>query len=227
MKNLRIVSVSVFLLSVAPVFAGLNSAVIVLPSENIRSAPAVTLVQPADYLCAIITIRSTSRDPERQANAMRETLQRVTSIVEKSSRYQLHQGAVHLAGGYSSSFSFSKAGAGPASLQTSMRILCPLGGNADIFETMKQLRKFIAGFQPAEETDLQVASMTLAVAAPEQYRERLLALIADQSRSVQQTLGARSVAIDGLQNAVVVRQVDDANVEIFIDYLLSATVDTR
>jgi hypothetical protein len=217
-----------FFAGALPVFAGLNSAVIVLPAESPRGAPAVSLVQPADYLCAVVTIRSTSKDPERQANAMRETLQRVTAAVEKSSQFQLHQGAVHLAGsGTNLSSMFSKAGAGPASLQTSLRVLSPLAGSPDIFEAMKQLRRFIASFSPAEDTDLNVTSMSLAVAAPEQYRERLLALIADQLRGVQQVFGARTVAIDGLQNAIVVRQVDDANVEIFIDYLMSATIESR
>src|SRR5689334_14807157 len=50
------------LASVVPAFAGLNSAVIVLPSESGRGAPAVSLVQTADYLCAIVTLRTTVGD---------------------------------------------------------------------------------------------------------------------------------------------------------------------
>ena len=103
------------LVSATPVFASLNSAVIVLPSDTNRSAPAVCLIQPADYLCAVLLIRSTAKDPEKQAAAMRETLQRITALVEKSPRFQLHQGAVHLANGANGGVLFSKAGTGPAS----------------------------------------------------------------------------------------------------------------
>ena len=209
-----------------PAFAGLNSAVIVLPAENARPAPAVNLVQPADYLCAVVTLRTTAKDADRQSAAMRESLQRITAAIEKSPRFQLHQGAARFAGGGSSLYS-SKAGSGPASLQTSLRLLAPLQGNTDVFETMRQLRRFIAGLVPADDTELNVLSISLAVTEPEQYRARLLALIADQARSIQQNFATRSIIIDGLQNPVVVRQLDDSNVELFVEYQLSATLEAR
>lgn len=207
--------------------AGLNSAVIVLPSDSARNAPAVSIVQPADYLCAVITLRTTAKDPDRQSNAMREGLQRVRSNVEKSPRFQLHEGPVRFANGSISPAYSSKVGSGPSGLQTSLRILSPIEGNPDVLETMKQLRRFIAGFSTLEDAELNVVSISLAVTAPEQFRERLLTSIADQSRLIQRHLGARSVIIDGLQNPVSVRQVDDANIELFIDYQMSATLEMR
>jgi hypothetical protein len=215
-----------FVVSAVPAFAGLNSAVIVLPTDGGRSAPAVCLVQPADYLCAILTLRTTAKDPDRQSTAMRESLQRITAAIEKSPRFQLHQGAVRFAGTNSSLYS-SKTGTGPASLQTSLRVLHPLQGTTDVFEEMRLLRRFIGTLSPADDTELSVVAITLAVAEPEQYRARLLALIADQSRAIQQNFGARTIIIDGLQNPVVVRQVDDSNVELFLDYQLSANLETR
>ena len=223
MKSLHLA----FLLAGAtPVFAGFNSAVIVLPSETGRSAPAVCIVQPADYLCAVVTLRTTAKDADRQSTAMRESLRRLTEAIQKSPRFQLHQGALRVAGGGSAVFS-SKAGTGPASLQTNLRVLYPLQGDIDIFESMKHLRQFISALSPAADTELSIVSMSLAVAEPEQYRARLLALIADQSRAIQQNFSARTVIIDGLQNPVSVRQVDDSNVELFVDYQLSANLDTR
>ena len=212
------------LAAAVPAFAGLNSAVIVLPTENTRSAPAVNLVQPADYLCAVVTLRTTAKDVDRQSAAMRDSLQRITAAIEKSPRFQLHQGAARYAGGYGSLFS-SKTGSGPASLQTTLRILAPLQGNPDVFEAMRQLRRFIGGLAPADDTELTVLSISLAVTEPEQYRARLLALIADQARAIQQNFATRAIIIDGLQNPVVVRQLDDSNVELFVEYQLSATLD--
>mgnify|MGYP001603615586 FL=1 len=223
---MRLFPIVLALVSAAPAWAGLNSAVIVLPLENSRAAPAVTIVQPADYLCAIVTLHTTSRDADRQSSAMRESLQQITAAVERSSRFQLHQGPVRFANLNGSLYS-SKAGSGPAGLQTSLRILCPLVGNADVFESMRQLRRFIGTLAPADDTELAIATIALAVTEPEQYRARLLALIADQSRTIQQNFGARTIIIDGLQNPVVVRQVDDSNVELFVDYQLSANLETR
>ena len=207
-------------------FAGINSAVIVLPNDSGRSAPAVSLVLPADYLCAIVSLRTTAKDADRQSAAMRESLQRVTTAIEKSPRFQLHQGPIRFANTGSSLYS-SKAGAGPASLQTNFRVLCPLQAASDVFEALKQLRRFIGTLTPADDTELNILSISLAVATPEQYRERLLTLIADQSRSIEQSFGARTIIIDGLQNPVVVRQVDESNVELYVDYQLSANLERR
>jgi hypothetical protein len=208
----------------APAWAGLSSAVIVLPTEAGRRAPAVSIVQPADYLCAVVTLRSTAKDAERQSGGMRESLQRVRSAVEKSPRFQLHEGPVRFGEGGGSFYS-SKASGG--TLQTSLRILAPLQNGADVFETMKQLRQFVGAFSALPDTELSVASISLAVIAPEQFRERLLSLIADQTQTIQRSLNARVVTIDGLQNPVLVRQVDDANVELYIDYQMSATMEMR
>jgi hypothetical protein len=223
---MKLPRLAVLLAGAVPAWAGLNSAVIVLPSDTSRHAPAVCIVQPADYLCALVTLRTTARDTDRQSAAMRDSLQRITTALQKSPRFQLHQGALRYSG-HSGTLYSSKAGSGPASLQTTLRVLCPLQGDIDVFETMRQLRLFIASLAPANDTELSVVSINLAVADPEQYRARLLALIADQSRAIQHNFSARTVIIDGLQNPVTVRQVDDSNVELFVDYQLSANLDVR
>ena len=227
MRALKFVSLALFVSAAAAAFASLNSAIIVLPTETGRSAPAVSLVLPADYLCAIVTLRTTSKDPDRQSVAMRESLQRVTTAVEKSARFQLHQGAIRFAGTNSSLYASKSSAGSAATLQTSFRVLCPLQGTFDVFEAMKQLRRFIGSLTPVDDTELNIASISLAVAAPEQYRERLLALIAEQSRAIQQNFGARTIIIDGLQNQVAVRQVDESNVELYLDYQLSANLEMR
>lgn len=218
--------VALLLATALPALAGLNTAVIVLPSDSTRGSPAVNLVQPADYLCAVVTLRTTAKDVDRQSAAMRESLQRITAAIEKSPRFQLHRGPARFAAGSGSLFS-SKTGSGPASLQTSFRVLASLQGNQDVFETMRQLRRFVGGLALADDTELNVISISLAVTEPEQYRARLLALIADQARAIQQNFSTRAIIIDGLQNPVVVRQIDDSNVELFVEYQLSATLDSR
>ncbi len=214
------------LFATAAAFANINSSVIVLPSETGRPAPAVSLVQPADYLCAIVALRSTAKDADRQSAAMREALQRLTDAISKSARFQLHQGPVRLAGTGSGLYS-SATGASATTLQTTLRVLNPLQGVTDIFEATRQLRRFIAGLPTTPDTELTITGISLAVAAPDQYRDRLLALIADQARTTHQNFGARLVIIDGLQNNVSVRQVDDLNIEIYIDYQLSANLEAR
>ncbi len=214
------------LTSAASVFAGINTATIVLPVTTTRSAPAVTIVQPADYLCAVVTLRTTTKDIDKQSTAMRGAVQQLTAAMEKAPRFQLHQGPARFAGNPGPLYS-PQNGSDPASLQTDLRILAPLQGTNDIFESLRQLRRFIGGLAPGEGVELNVVSIALAVNDPEQYRSRLLQMMAEQTRAAQQTFGARTTIIDGLQNPVIVRQVDNSNVELSIDYQISATVESR
>lgn len=228
MKSLRPTLCLISLLSVAaPAFASLSSATITLPAESPRPAPAVSLIQSADYLCATVTIRSVAKDIDRQTLAVQQTLNGLRAGVEKSSRFQLHEGALRLAG-FSSSLA-SKSSYNNAVLQATVRILCPLvnGTSADVFADTRQLRQFIAGFDVAPGAELQVVSIGLAVDNSEQYRDRLLELISEQARNTQRNFGARTVVIEGLNNPITVRQLDDLNVELYIDYQLSTTLERQ
>jgi hypothetical protein len=225
--NLNLVRplVVLVLLTAVPASASISSATITLPSENTRAAPAVSIVQTADYLCATVIIRSAAKEIDRQTLAVQQTLATLRAGVEKSSQFQLHDGPLHLVGSYSALT--SRSSYNNAVLQTSVRILCPLvnGTSADVFNDTRLLRQFIASFEVSPGAELQVTSINLAVDSPEQYRDRLLDLIGEQAHSTQRTFGARSVVIEGLNNPVTVRQLDDINVEIYIDYQLSTTLE--
>lgn len=230
MKISRLVLLLLSLLSATPAFASLSSATISLPAETPRAAPAVSLIQSADYLCATVTIRSVAKDIDRQTQAVQQTLNGVRAGVEKSSRFQLHDGALRLTGGAGVLGSLaSRSSYSNAVLQATVRILCPLvnSTSADVFASTRQLRQFIAGFDVAPGAELQVVSIGLAVDNAEQYRDRLLDLIGEQARNTQRTFGARTVVIEGLNNPITVRQLDDLNVELYIDYQLSTTLERQ
>jgi len=69
------------------------------PSSPQHGTPAVSIVQPADYLRAIVSVRSTAKDPERQAIAVQETVRRLTTAIQRSNTLQLHQGPARMFGG--------------------------------------------------------------------------------------------------------------------------------
>ena len=136
-------------------------------------------------------------------------------------------GALRLAGSTGGLNSLmSKSNYSNAVLQATVRILCPLvnSTSADVFANTRQLRQFIAGFEVAPGAELQVLSMGLAVDNAEQYRDRLLDLIGEQARNTQRTFGARTVVIEGLNNPISVRQLDDLNV-VLRDRWQEATLD--
>lgn len=212
--------------AVAPAFAVNNSATLALAFDPPHGAPAVSIVQPADYLCAIVSIRSTAKDTERQAVAVQEAVRRLTTAIQRSSTFQLHQGPARFFGGGNNSASlFSKSSYNPQSLQTSLRVLCPLTPDADFFETIRQVSQFVASISVPGDAEVKIVSATLAVASAEQQRDRLMQMIREQIATTRTQLGANVVTVTGLDSPVLVRQLDNLSVELFLDYQLSATLE--
>jgi hypothetical protein len=223
--SLRLLAVAA-LAATAPAFAVNNSATLALAFDPPHGAPAVSIVQPADYLCAIVSIRSTAKDTERQAIAVQEALRRITTAVQRSNTFQLHQGpARFFGGGNNASSLFSKSAYNPQSLQTSLRILCPLTPDADFFETIRQVTQFVSSISVPGEAEVKIVSATLAVASAEQQRDRLMQLIREQIVATRTQLGANVLTVTGLDSPVLVRQLDNLSVELFLDYQLSATLE--
>ncbi len=200
------------------------TGVIVVPYEGQRST-SIALVQPADYVCATVSISSREKDPARQADDVRNTVNLLSATVAKTPRLQLHQGPLRFfsTGGSGKIFSSTSYG-GSSQLSTSVRILYKLDDPGhDSFAASVAVRKLIDELKLPAQTDARIASVTLAVESPERQRERLLSLIRESSEAMKKTFNASEVTIGGLDGAVLVRQVDDASVELFIDYQLSVT----
>ncbi len=210
----------------APAFAVTNSASLTLAFDPPHSPPAVVIRRPADYLCATVTIRSTAKDTDRQAVAVQETVRRLTTAVQRSNTFQLHQGPVRVFGaGSGSSFLSGKTNYAPGSLQTSLRILSPLTPDAEVFEIIRQISLFIARIEVPNDAEVRVVSTTMAVADAEQQRDRLMQLIREQIAKTREQLGANVLTVTGLDGPVLVRQLDALSVELYLDYQLSATLE--
>ena len=222
----RLLRLVAFLAATTPVFAVSNSASLSLAFEPQHGTPAVSIVQPADYLCAIVSVRSTAKDPERQAATVQETVRRLTTAVQRSSTLQLHQGPARMFGGPSGSGAlFSKPSYTPGSLQTNLRVLSPLTPDAEIFEVIRQVSQAIARIEVPNDAEVRIISTTLAVAAAEQQRDRLMQLIREQIAKTREQLGANVLTVTGLDSPVLVRQLDHLSVELYLDYQLSATLE--
>ena len=209
-----------------PVRAVNNSASLSFAFEPTHSAPAVSIVQPADYLCANVSIRSTLKEPERQAAAIQEIVRRLTTAVQSSNTFQLHQGPARIFGGSTSaSYLLKSSHSTPGSLQTTLRVLCPLKPDAEIFEIIRRVTQFITRVEVPADAEVRIINTTLAVAGAEQQRDRLMQLIREQISKTREQLGANVVTVTGLDSPVLVRPLDALTVELYLDYQLSATVE--
>jgi len=206
------------------------TGVIAVPFQSQR-ATAIALVQPADYVCATVVISSREKDPLRQAEDVRGAVKQLSAAVAKSPHLQLHDGPLRFYGGGSRpDFASSSAGllssrfGGSSLFGASMRVLYKLdSGEMDTFTAAATLRKLIDDLKFSNLTEVHVSGISLAVESPERQRERLLALIGDSADAMKKTFHAEKVTVGGLDGPVLVRQVDDVSVELFIDYQLSVT----
>jgi hypothetical protein len=213
------------------------TGVIAIPFPTQR-ATAIALVQPADYLCATVTLSSRAKDPARQAEEIRETSRQLSAAVSKSPLLQIHEGTLRFYGGGGAGFdssytsrllslpssAFSSSSGGSPLFSSSVRVLYKLDGSQnDTFQAATALRKLVDTLATSNPTSVHISSLTLAVEAPERQRERLLSLIRESAEAMKKTFHADTVTIGGLDGPVLVRQVDDASVELFIDYTLSVS----
>ena len=95
--------------------------------EKVPFCPLARLDDGLMDVCAIVAVRSTAKDPDRQAVAVQEAVRRLTTAAQRSAAFQLHQGSARFfTGGANSSASYAKPGYTPGSLQANLRILAPL-----------------------------------------------------------------------------------------------------
>ena len=204
---------------------------------SIHSPTAIALMQPADYVCAIVEITSRkkilSKDLAAQTDDIRQTTKLITQAVEKTRNLSLHTGPVR----FSATDAFSARGAvsistvasgitsfvsGATPASQTLRILCKLTPDqTDTLDSTLALNNLINTIQPPAQTDLRIATIMLAVDTPERQREQLLNLIRDSAAAMRKIFAATRLTIEGLENPVQVRQVNDTQVELYIDYKLS------
>ncbi len=208
------------LLIPASVWGGTNASAIAVAVESPRQAPAASIVQRADFLCAVVVVRNSNREIEKQTAAVQQSVAALRKAAERSNSYHLHDGPVFSTG------DLPQPGVTGGVLQATLRILCPLSNtsSAEMIGAMKGLRQFIASVDVAGGAPLEVSSISLAIESPEQYRDRLLELISEQTRVAQRALDARTVGVEGLGNSVALRQLDEVYVEIYIEHQISATL---
>ncbi|MDR0902534.1 MAG: hypothetical protein LBM92_07165 [Opitutaceae bacterium] len=217
------------------------NCIIVAPVESQRPTPtAIALVQPADYVCATIEVTSRRKDTAGQLADIRETSDLLAKAVEKSPRLSLHTGPLRFSStenipGRPLSFGpggsvgpaafshFSKSPSEPfAPARLVLRVLWKVAAaDNDTLDASATLRQFADTFKAAGQAEIRLARISLAVESPERQRERLLQLIGGSADAMKKTFSASEITIDGLEGPVLVRQVDDTHVELFIDYKLS------
>jgi len=219
-----------FAVAVCPVLAGLSSGsssslfvVVAVPEPR---TVAVHLVMPADFVSVPIRVSSDQKDT---ALAYEESRQAVDLIVQKAKangQFRVLPGVVSLSqreSGYGfSSGSWSQ----PAASAEIYLLVSFTDERTNIFDAGAEAARFVEALHLPGKAHCELGHLQLAVENPEQYRGKLLGLIADEIDKTRKAIAVQgSVRVEGLEKPVMVRQADDRHVELYLGYSLSITSD--
>ena len=230
MKIKRLVAAAALIVATHSVTAGISSGwssgPLVVIAEQERKAVAVSIVMPADFVSVPVRILSDQKNTAQAYEESRQAVELISKHAKENGRLRMSMGVVSLSqhqGGYGiSSGSWSQPAA-----SVEIFLLVPLSTNSgNIFDAGVEAAKFVEGLSLPGKTRCELGRLQLAVENPEQYRSKVLSLIADEMKKTREALSPQgSVNVQGLESPVRVGQVDDRNVQLFLNYSLSIVAE--
>jgi len=219
MKIVQLV-VALFLMA-STASAGEKSVLVFAGSyENSRPA-AVSILQRADYASMTVSITSDQKEPVDQFQELSLAMQTLIQEAKKNPKVLVHTGPVMLS--TASKSSLMKVSSYSSGSDAEVHLLYSLvESRGDVFQAARELTELAKGIKAPGKAAYRLSSINLVVDTPEKYRPKLLQMIFEDLRQTRQ-LAKRSgkVVITGLENPVLVRQTDDAHVELSLHYAVS------
>jgi hypothetical protein len=139
----------------------------------------------------------------------------------ENGRLRMSMGVVSLSQ-HQGGFGISSGSWNQPAASVEIYLLVRLSTNDNIFNAGVEAAKFVEGISMPGKTRCEIGRLQLAMENPEQYRAKALNLIAEEIKKTREALSPQgSVNVQGLASPVMVGQVDDRNVELFLNYSLS------
>ncbi len=212
--------------ALAGISSGWSSGSVIVIAQPEPKAVAASLVMPADFVSVPLRIVSDQKNTAQAYDETRQAIELIGKKAKESVRFRMTMGAVSLSqhrGGYGiSSGSWSQPAA-----SSEIFLLVPLSTNsANIFAAGVEAAKFVDALTLPGKTRCEFGTLQLAVADPEQYRGKVLELIKQEMTKTLEALAPQAgIKIQGLEGQIRVGQLDDRNVELFLNYSLSIVVE--
>jgi hypothetical protein len=207
-------SIASLLLLIAALNNAPSGSVVVALGANSPRRVAVELVRPAEYVAVQLTLRGNGSDPAERFAAISAAKGKLAALVAQHPGWRLCDGATIVWTSDSSSFSSSTAmdAAG-------LSVLAPLSADGNLYSDAAAVTRTLLELKKESSLALDVRSIELALADPEQYRPQLLKLVADDAARTRDALAPGSeLALSGLSSPVRARKLDDRTVALFMDY---------
>jgi len=205
----------VFSLLSVNAYAGFSAIVIAYGTGDVPVNSSLDI--DAEYVAMSVSLSSDAKYPSERAKLISQLQSSVSAAASKTSNIDFQQGVISLSPREKSSFSISKSYG--RSSGSSFYILSKLSSEKGIYAATQDIYKFISGIQKPEDTSLSLGNTSLAISSPHAYRSKLLRKVKSEINTTKEALGSTYKAtVSGLENPVIVRQKNDKQVTLFIDY---------
>jgi len=150
----------------------------------------------------------------------------ISQKVKENGQFRTSSGVVSLSQ-HKGGFGISSGSWSQPAAAAQLYLLVPLTKERDnIFGAGAEAARFVEALHLPGKARCEMGHLQLAVDTPEQYRSKVLEQIAQEVQKTRKAISANgSVRLEGLESSVMVRQADDRNVELFLNYSLSITTD--
>ncbi len=193
----------------------------VIFSGDYQKSVAVRYKMRADHIGRTITITSNERDLAAKLINIQEAKRYLIGEIGRRGQAVVHEGLVSIQ--HSEGFLKSSYDREP---QAQVHILLPVVRESDnIYAGGGELIELMTGIELPGKARFTSSAIRLAVEDPERMRGALLEMISKDIKFTRDRIKSRGkIILSGLEGPVRVRQFDDINVELFIEYKMSMEV---
>ena len=197
---------------------GQSEKSIVVAGDHDKSVAVGVIIKP-EYVSVPVVINSLQKEYALQLEEISNARQMLIDAAEIHPRIQVHKGPVHLSAGDSKQSSYYSEYSSNATVQ----LYIPLTDKErDIFKSASEITKFIKGLEPTGKANYDLFSRKLGIGNPDRYKEQLMQLIHQDIIRIKDAIKTScKITLSGLEGPVLVRQIDDTQLEVFLDYKLS------
>jgi hypothetical protein len=185
------------------------------------SATAVKIEVAADYVVVPVSVYSDEKDPLLNIENIQATKAKLTEVASKNSTIKVRYGVQAMSVSVREEAKFSSYGSGATPSTADIYLIAPLTKGKDVFQATRDIVAFLRSLPKADQVRLRLGTTSLGLDDPEQYRDRLLPLIAREAEHDRKAIGnVKSFEVSGLESPVMVMQQDERNVVVFIPFRL-------
>ncbi len=190
---------------------------------------AVSLEKDADYVSMSLIVQSKQKEPNARFAEIKQAQNLILGKAKNQDGIMIHKGPISLSPKPISQFSsISSFSYSQSSSTAQLHVMAKLDDKTDVYACASRIRHFLDSIKMPGKSYYSLGQIQLAIANPEQYRQEILKRISGDISFVKSTMETSgTVSITGLEQPVLVRQIDDRKVELFINYSMTMNLSNK